>query len=378
MQRTTEIAVAKALLSLESEKSAFLDDGVAESPVHAYTDPERFRLESDRIFRRTPQPAVHSSELPEPGSFVRRSIAGLPLLFTRDADGLAHAFLNVCRHRGTRLVDDERGCKQRFSCPYHAWTWNNRGDLIGVPHEKQGFPGLERDKTALVRVGSVETHGWVWVQPDSDEAPDVEDFLEGLAGDFDWFESGDHVVVHSDEQLINANWKILVEGGIEAYHFRVAHRDTIAPFFFDNLSSYEAFGPHLRSVLARRSLAELRDQPEDQWRLRDHSQVLYSLFPVNQLLVQADHFVWVQSEPLSASQTRLRLSTLAPRDRLDTDDDRLHWQKNHAITRTTLTEDFVIGESIQSGLNSGANETLTFGRFEGALARFNESVMDRL
>ena len=104
MRRATEIELAKELLGLHAQKSAFLNDAATTSPVEAYLDPDRFRLERDRIMRTTPQPTVHSSELPEPGSFLRRDFAGLPVLFTRDADGNAHAFLNVCRHRGTRLV----------------------------------------------------------------------------------------------------------------------------------------------------------------------------------------------------------------------------------------------------------------------------------
>lgn len=378
MQRETEIELAEELLGLHERKSAFLVDEVASRPVEDYFDPGRFRDERDKIFRTAPQPLVHSSELPEPGSFLRRSLAGLPVLLTRDADGAAHAFLNVCRHRGTRLVDDEAGCKGRFSCPYHAWTWNNRGELIGVPHETQGFPALDRSKLGLKRLGCVEKHGFVWVSAASEESPDVDTSLAGLAADFDWFAAGDARVVHTNVEVRNVNWKILVEGGIEAYHFRVAHRDTIAPYFFDNLSTYRGLGPHMRSVLAKRSLVELRDQPVDAWRLRDHAQVLYSIFPTNQFLVQSDHFAWIQSEPLSASSTRIRLSTLAPADRTDSEADRAHWAKNHAITTRTLAEDFDIGESIQAGLESGANERLNFGRFEGALAAFNRVVDERL
>ncbi len=378
MERATEIELATELLGLHAEKSAFLKEEVTSSPVEAYLDPERFRQERDKIMRTVPHPIVHSTELPEPGSFLRRDLAGLPVLFTRDVDGVAHAFLNVCRHRGTRLVDDEKGCKNRFSCPYHAWTWNNRGELLGVPHEQQGFPELERDKLGLKRLGVAEKHGWIWVWARSEDAPDVDGFLDGLADDFDWFGASDYKVLHTEELVCGANWKILVEGGIEAYHFRVAHRDTIAPYFLDNLSSYQGFGPHMRSILAKKSLTDLKEQAENDWRLRDHAQVLYSIFPVNQFLVQADHFAWIQMEPLSATSTRLRLSTLAPADRAESDEDLAHWAKNHAITLKTLSEDFDIGESIQSGLESGANERLTFGRFEGALAEFNRCVVSRL
>ncbi len=378
MQRATEIELAKELLALHEKKSAFLVDDVATSPAEHYLDEARFVAERDKLFRTVPQPILHSSELPEPGSFLRRDLAGLPVLFTRDADGVAHAFLNVCRHRGTRLVDDERGCKSRFSCPYHAWTWNNRGELIGVPHEAQGFPGLDRSEKGLKRLGCAERYGWIWVSAASEAAPDVDACLEGLGAEFDWFDATDSRIVHSDVEIRAVNWKIIVEGGIEAYHFRVAHRDTIAPYFFDNLSSYRLFGPHMRSILAKRTLAEMPEQPDDSWRLRDHAQLLYSIFPSNQFLVQADHFAWIQAEPLSASSTLIRLSTLAPKDRLESEEDLAHWAKNHAITSKTLAEDFVIGESIQSGLETGANDHLTFGRFEGALAEFNRVVDERL
>ena len=203
-------------------------------------------------------------------------------------------------------------------------------------------------------------------------------WLEGLGPDFETFTRGGLCLVHRDEFTCEANWKLLVEGGLEAYHFRVAHRNTIAPYFLDNLSTYRRFGPHLRSVLAKRSITELAEQPRETWQLREHAQLLCSLFPGNQFLVQSDHVVWVQLEPISATTTRIRLITLAPADRVDSDADREHWAKNHAITLKTLKEDFDIGESIQAGLASGANTHLTFGRFEGALAVFNAEVERRL
>lgn len=378
MKRSTEIELAKELIELQQEQSAFLDDAVAHNPVDVYHSDEQFMRERERLFKTVPQPLVHSSELPQPGSFLRRDLAGLPVFVTRDANGQAHAFLNVCRHRGTRLVDDSQGCKHRFSCPYHAWTWDSRGELVGVPHELQGFPNLVREDYALKRLGSVEKHGWIWVSAASEAEPPVDDYLAGMADDFEWFDGEHFQLMHCEEQLRNVNWKILVEGGIEAYHFRVAHKNTIAPYFEDNLSSYRSFGPHLRSILARRSLVELVNQPEDSWRLRDHAQVLYSIFPINQLLVQPDHITWVQLEPLSATSTQIRLCTLAPSDQVESEADLARWAKNHAITLTTLNEDFDIGESIQVGLESGANEHLTFGRFEGALAVFNRSVEQAL
>ena len=121
----------------------------------------------------------------------------------------------------------------------------------------------------------------------------------------------------------------------------------------------------------RSSMHTLKDLPPSQWRLRDHANIIYTFFPTTQLLVQQDHVVWINSRPISATETELRLVTLAPISRLVDDE---YWEKNHRITSNTLNEDFVIGESIQAGLATGANEHMTFGRFEGALPEFNRVV----
>ena len=378
MDHATEVALIDELKGLHAEKSLFLDESVARNPAHQYYDAEIFQAEHERIFRSLPQALAHASELPNAGSFLRRQLAGLPVLLTRDADHQVHAFLNVCRHRGTQLVSDQQGCKHRFTCPYHAWTWDNRGELLRIPHEEQGFPGVDRKTLGLKRLGCVERHGMIWVSPSDEAAPDLDAHLAGMGGDFDWVGLEAAQVVHAEEQTREVNWKILIEGGIEAYHFRVAHSKTIAPYFHDNLSSYMTFGLHLRSVLAKRTLTELDDVPREQWRIRDHAQVLYTLFPSSAFLVQSDHVFWLQLEPLSPSSTLIRMTTLAPKDRLESDADRRHWEKNHQISVTTLSEDFDIGELIQKGLASGANDTLLFGRFEGALAAFNANVRQAL
>ncbi|UCH48844.1 MAG: Rieske 2Fe-2S domain-containing protein [Betaproteobacteria bacterium] len=378
MERSTEIELLQELITLQEKGSAFLDETVTSNPVGNYYDPRRFEAECDQILRKDPRPIAHSSELAQPGSFLRRDIAGLPALLTRDSDGVAHAFLNICRHRGNQLVQETSGRKHRFSCPYHAWTFSNRGELVGVPHEEQGFPEMDRKCMGLKRLGCVERYGWIWVSPSGEDAPDVDGLLAGLAPDFEWFAAADLRVQHSDEAIREANWKILIEGALESYHFIVAHTRTVAKLFNDNLSTYQRFGPHLRSAISRKSLSELKDMPSDRWHLRDHAAILYTIFPATQIVAVQDHIETIQYEPLSPTSTRVRFSILAPKDRLESEEDLAHWANNQEMTWTTLDEDFSLGESIQVGLKSGANEVLTFGRFEGALAAFNQNVNSRL
>lgn len=135
----------------------------------------------------------------------------------------------------------------------------------------------------------------------------------------------------------------------------------------------------MRSILARTSMSGLSAEARESWRIRDHANVLYTLFPTSSLLVMQDHIFWITSQPLSPDETRMRLVTLAPTSGPDAEDkDDAHWRRNHNITMMTLDEDFVIGESVQENARSGANENMIFGRFEGALDAFNKEIEKHL
>ena len=371
MERETEIGLIEELLGLREAKSHYLDDEIEFNSVDQYQSEAIFQRERDHMFARLPAVAAHVSELPNAGDFVKREIAGRSILVTRDAQGEVRAFLNICRHRGTQLVDDESGCKHRFTCPYHAWSYANTGELVSVPHMDTGFPDLDKAQYSLKSLQCEERFGFIWVIATPDVSFDFDAYYAPIAAEAEGLDLASMAIAHEEKKIHNSNWKILVEGGIESYHFKVAHRKTIGPYFEDNLSSYQMLGDHMRSVLMRSSMHVLRDQPTDQWRLRDHANIIYTFFPTTQLLVQKDHVVWINSRPVSAGQTELRLATLAPKSRLA---EEAYWEKNHQITSTTLNEDFVIGESIQNGFASGANDVITFGRFEGALPEFNRTI----
>lgn len=377
MQRETEIELLDEILGLRKQKSAFLDKEVAYSPVDRYTDPARFAMERDKLFFGLPSMLAHTSELPEEGSFLCRDHSGIPVLLTRDRDGKVHAFYNVCRHRGARLVEAESGCRHRFSCPYHAWTYDNQGRLIGVPHQAQGFPDLDKAAFGLKPIACTEAHGWIFVQignPDGADAA-VGDYLDPIAEDFAWLNFENLQVFATDSRDWACNWKVLIEGGLEAYHFRVAHAATIGSLFHDNLSTYRLFGTHIRSVLARTTIDELVEKPRREWNIREHANLLYTVFPTSALLVQHDHVAWIHFVPLGPDRTRIRCVTLIPKPAEPLSEKAEgYWRKNHELTVRTLREDFELGEKIQAGFLLGVNDTLAFGRFEGALDRFNGVV----
>ena len=373
MDRQTEINLIQEIIGLAEQKSAFLDETIAHSPISRYSSPERFEREQAMIFRRKPVVAAHSSELVGENSFIARDFLGLPLLLTRNEAGEVNAFLNVCRHRGAKVERSATGCKRVFTCPYHGWSWTNQGDLRGVTQEAQGFPDLPRAERGLRRLPCTEAHGFIWIiaNPDAADIPDIDQWLGGLADDFNWLELDKHKIMAMETKTIKANWKVLYEGGLEAYHFRIAHKDTIAPYFPDNLLTYRQFETHMRAVLPRISMPELHKSPQENWAIRQDANLLYTLVPNVQMLVQQDHVMLFHYEPLSFNETRVRMATLAHRDEPQTTEKQAYWEKNQRITVTALMEDFVLGEEVQAGFASKGNPSHLFGRFEGALNRFN-------
>ena len=127
MDQTTQVDLLDEILGLRAEKSAYLDESVTYSPVSRYLDQDRFQLEQQKLFWGYPLLVAHVSELAGEGDFLRRTIAGVPMLLTRDRQGQVNAFYNVCRHRGARLVEAESGCRHRFTCPYHAGPGTTKG-----------------------------------------------------------------------------------------------------------------------------------------------------------------------------------------------------------------------------------------------------------
>ena len=380
MDRPTQIALIKQIIGLAEQKSAYLDATVAHSPISRYASPERFEREQALIFRRKPTVVAQSSELEGPRAFLTKDFLGLPVLLARDDAGRVQAFLNVCRHRGAKLERETKGCKRVFTCPYHAWSWSNDGSLRSVPHEAQGFPDLPRAERGLRRLPCREAHGFIWIiaNPDAADIPDIDPWLAGLGPDLDWIGLSDHRIAAIEEKEIAANWKVLMEGGMEAYHFRVAHKATIGPYFPDNLLSYATFGPHIRAILPRNAMLDLHKVPEEDWVLRRDANMVYTLLTNTQLLVQQDHVMWFHFEPLAHDRTHMRMATLVPRSAPETDEMQAYWEKNQQITVTALMEDFELGEEIQAGFASRGNPSHLFGRFEGALNRFNLTIEEML
>ena len=132
-------------------------------PGWLYHDPEFFAVEMERLIRPAWQIVCHESDVADPGGWRTLDILNESVLVIRGADGVVRAFANVCRHRGSRLVDGTDGCARRLTCPYHGWTYAADGRLIGVPH-KADYPGLETERLGLIPIELEAWRGFLFVR----------------------------------------------------------------------------------------------------------------------------------------------------------------------------------------------------------------------
>jgi carnitine monooxygenase subunit len=190
-------------------------------PYGWYTDPDVLRREQKRIFRTAWQYVGQTGQLAQPGYFAAQA-AGTPVVVTRDRDGVLRGFVNVCRHRGSQLVEGE-GRRETLQCPYHAWTYGLDGSLRAAPRSEEE-PEFPQDELGLVPV-AVDTWGpFVFANAGLDPEP-LADALGSLPAQV--AELGldvDSLVHHSRwETEVEANWKIVTENFLECYHCQVAH-----------------------------------------------------------------------------------------------------------------------------------------------------------
>jgi phenylpropionate dioxygenase-like ring-hydroxylating dioxygenase large terminal subunit len=140
-------------------------------PGWLYHDAEFFEAEQAAFLRAAPQVVCHEREITSPGEWRSIEYLGESVIVIRGDDGAVRAFSNVCRHRGSRLVDGTGGCAKVLTCPYHAWSYARDGRLVGVPH-RQEYPGLETEQLGLKPVALERWHGFLFVTLESG-APSV-------------------------------------------------------------------------------------------------------------------------------------------------------------------------------------------------------------
>ncbi len=202
-------------------------DGLFRVNRQAFTDPDILALEHERVFERTWIYAGHTSEVPQPGDFRSRKVAGRPIILVRGTDGVVRVLLNTCTHRGAQVCREACGNAKSFQCFYHAWTFNNEDALIGVPGDEAYSEAFDRDALGLASPARVDIYrDFVFISFN----PNVEDLVDYLAGAREYLDLicdqsqvGMEVVDGTQAYSMRANWKLLVENSFDGYHARTTH-----------------------------------------------------------------------------------------------------------------------------------------------------------
>lgn len=351
-------------------------DSVLRLPAKRYFDPEIFAEEVDKIFKRVPLMLAASAELPNPGDFKTMEAVGVPVLIVRGPDGVVRSFVNSCTHRGTNVEVRERGNARRFVCPYHAWTFTQKGELMGVA-VAEDFGEVDKSCLNLKELPTCERSGLIWVilKPGSDLSFD--DFLAGydkmLAsfGFDDW-------KFHDNRVLKGPNWKIAYDGYLDFYHLPFLHKDSFGEDMYCRGVFY-GFGPHTCFRAPTPAMAAMLDVDEDSWSEEDKAFGVWTIFPHISIASFFGGCRGVMISQLMPGKTVSESYTtqIYLTEREPTPEEAAGVVEQFKfLEHVVKDEDYATGIRQQSALENGGTEWVLFGRNEAGAQRFHTWVDD--
>ena len=351
-----------------------LVENIVQVPASNYFDKSRWKKEVDLIFKRLPLVLGVSKEIPNPGDYKAIEALGIPVLIIRNSKNEVKAFLNACVHRGAALVEEGIGNKKRFSCPYHGWTYNEDGSLMGITSQKD-FGDLEKNCNSLVSLPVLEKAGIIWVILNSESNIDMNKFLSGYDKMLDLFDLKNWHVF-STRVLKGPNWKVAYDGYLDLYHLPILHSETFGKDI-SNQANYYEWGPHQRVVspFARISSSEQGgvleadlDIPIEEWPMDMLMAGVWTIFPN------------VSIASFRGGGRSIMLSQLMPGETPEdsyttqyylmenqpTKEQEIEAEKQFDLLEYVVREeDYSTGIQLQKGLKTGMIKNVMFGKNEG-------------
>jgi phenylpropionate dioxygenase-like ring-hydroxylating dioxygenase large terminal subunit len=340
-----------------------LGDYIRTDSVHRaiYTDAEIFEIEMQKIFDTTWVFLAHEAEIRQSGDYKTTYLGKHPVIVSRQADGSVEALINRCRHRGPIVCQSDSGNSKFFRCPYHSWTYENSGKLIGVPMPQGYGKSFDKSQLGLVKVTRVAEYAGFIFGSMAAEGPTLEQHLGGVTKFLDAY-----VAVSSTGRLdlfegtqkcgYNGNWKYQVENGVDPYHVGALHLSAVTP------AAMEIYKQGSGSVIAM-----------DGHGVTDHTD--FGPMPADASLSGGFNLVIFPNLIVLRSQIRTIRPIAVDRTEIytkavrlpDAPDEvnlvRLRDQEfEFGAAGTFFTDDLEIFERTQEGLQSGAVDWLVFAR----------------
>ncbi|MEM9277965.1 MAG: aromatic ring-hydroxylating dioxygenase subunit alpha [Pseudomonadota bacterium] len=334
-------------------------------PGWCYHSEALLTLEKEELFKTHWQIACHVSDVPEPGNYHTFDLCGERAIIVRDSNGEIRAFHNICRHRGSRVVADEKGhCRNALVCPFHGWVYNLDGTLRGAARP-DSFPDLDKNEFGLRPVECEIWNGFIFLRFRDGPQPSVKELLSPFAEEAAAYQMADKVPVEdiwTEETPVN--WKSVRDVDNEGYHVAMAHpalQDLYGASYFDE--------PYVSGV--SRSYAEFNRSGGRRWAVRNYTKmskpqdylpetlhqawVYYGIFPNAVIAMTPETALFYQEFPLSTNRSLLRSGTYR-----HAEEDR---QQRAARYLASRIDRETVEEDIQ--LTIWSNESMASTSFEG-------------
>jgi phenylpropionate dioxygenase-like ring-hydroxylating dioxygenase large terminal subunit len=374
--------IARRLIAYADARTTQQAEEIHRIPASAYRDPDRWNREVDEIFRRKPLVLAMSAEVAGPHQYKALDVAGVPVVLRRGSDGVVRAFHNACRHRGAALVQAGAGTAKRLVCPYHGWSYDDRGCL--AISQAQTFGDLDASQFPMRELPCEERYGLVWAVLTAGAEMDLDEWI-GEAGPV--LEELNLGSLHhfSTRDFSGPNWKVAMDGYLEVYHFPYLHRNTFNKTVHGNVAEVEPLHRHQRIYYARRGITEFRDRPDQDWvtgewlgqtlHLFPNTEIAFGFTPAATTGEQPGfgrhclvHMIYPGPTVGTSTTQQINLTTDPPAS----DEERavLRGISDEAL-KVVTGEDYWAGGQIQRTLEFAAPDFLMFGRNEQALTHYH-------
>ena len=356
-------------------------------PLHKdiYIDPARFEAERQTLFLGQPIVAGLTGDIPSAGDMLVFDAAGPSIIVSRGKDGTARAFLNMCTHRGAKLIEEAEphsGHHARLTCPFHAWTFDPTGKLVGQP-SKAAFADCDIGARNLIGLPCAEHLGLILVRPGGGDPIDAAAHLGELGPILAALELHRASPVKKGIMTAESNWKCALDTYGEGYHFATLHTSTIGQTHYNDLAVLDRLGRHHRIGFPDKSIGGLVGQAECDWPATDYGGVHY-LFPNTVIFFGAVtpgvFFTQVfRLFPDGVGKTRCQFAVYAPFG-VESDEHMALCQMAYDATAAVVqTEDYRVASAGYANLLTAPDDFhVVLGANEAALQAVHHHIADAI
>src|SRR4051812_20711516 len=369
--------------------------GATTLPQQYFVSGDILAQEQEKIFAHHWMFAAHQSALAGAGDFLLVNVAGESVIVLRDQKSQIRAFYNVCRHRGTRLIETNCGHSRAIQCPYHAWTYALDGKLTGAPHMDE-VPGFDKADYSLHRANVGIWEGFTFLslaadtqRPRQSEAAtdlsrsSLEQWFAPLSGKFSHWNLPNLRSFKRIDYEVRANWKLIFENYSECYHCPGVHPTLSKLTPYDSAENDLAEGPFLGGFMPIKKGASLTMSgaacalPVGDVKGEDYHRVYYySIFPNMLLSMHPDYVMVHQLGPQAPDRTLIHCDWFFHPDAANRDD----FRPNDAIEFWDMTnkQDWHVCELSQQGIQSRAYEPGPYSSRESIPAAWDRYYLEQM